>query len=376
MPRILGEQSSFDSDIPTPVEGDKNYASTIDSSLQKLANRTKWLKDNQLVGPQGPAGVAGPQGPQGVQGPAGADGADGIDGFSTINGLTNPGGSITIQAGDNISITDNGSDTITINASISASSESYYINENPTTAALGGVAAGTTFPASSQYTFQQVLDMLLYPYQAPSFSSFSISSLGGLSASGNTLEVGDSISSNRTFTWSTTNSSNVNSNSVSIIDQTGSDTVIANGLANDGSESTTYSAINKITATSHIFRIQAVNTQSTTFSSTYTVNWRHRRWWGTSANVSLSSGDILTLANDEFSTSRSKAFTIDGGGEYIYYAYPASWGTATFTVNGFLNTAWTLEVVSHTNASGHTENYNVYRTNTIQNGTGIQIAIS
>jgi len=107
-----------------------------------------------------------------------------------------------------------------------------------------------------------------------------------------------------------------------------------------------------------------------------TVAFYHRRWWGTSANTSLSSAQILGLANNEFGSSRSKSFTINGNSEYIYYAYPAAWGTATFTVNGLLNTAWTLDVVSHTNASGHVENYNVYRTNTTQSGSGISIAVS
>jgi hypothetical protein len=110
MPRILDEQSSFDPSISTPVDGDRNYSATIDSSLQKLANRTNWLKDNQLVGPQGPVGDTGPQGPQGETGEAG---------FASLNGLTNPDGSITIIGGSNISITDNGIDTITISSTVS-----------------------------------------------------------------------------------------------------------------------------------------------------------------------------------------------------------------------------------------------------------------
>lgn len=115
-------------------------------------------------------------------------------------------------------------------------------------------------------------------------------------------------------------------------------------------------------------------TQTTNTSST--VAFRSRRWWGTDFNPTATSGLILALDNNEFSTTRAKSFTVNGEGEYIYYAYPASFGLATFTVNGLLNTAWTLTVVSHTNASGHTENYNVYRTNTVQNGTGINIVVS
>ncbi len=370
MPKTIIDQESFDENIQVPIVGERDYAGVVESTTQKLANRTLWLKNNQLAGPMGPAG---PQGEIGPMGPQGISGEPGVDGAGTINGI---GGSITIQSGAGIQIEDNGLDTIIISSTSETSGNDYYINENPTTSTVGGIPAGTTFPAASLTTLQQVFDMLLYPYQSPSFTAFSISSLGGASAVGNTLEVGDSISSDRTFTWSTSQSSNINTNSISIIDQTNSDAVIATGLANDGSESTTYTSITKTSATSHVFRIEAVNTQSATLSSTYTVNWRHRRWWGTSSNTNLSSSNILNLSNDEFSTSRSKSFSIDGNGQYLYYAYPASFGTATFTVNGLLNTAWTLEVVNHTNASGWPENYNVYRSNTIQNGTGISIAIS
>jgi hypothetical protein len=375
MPKNITEQSQFDQNVSVPQAGDRDYAPVVESAIQKLANRTLWLKDNQLVGPEGPAGPQGPTGLQGLQGPAGNDGVDGVDGFSSINGVTNPGGSINIIAGPNIVITDNGVDSITIAGTQSTSADLNYINETPTTSTIGGIPAGTTFPSSNPKTIQEVLDMLLYPYQSPAFTSFSISSLGGASAVGNTLEVGDSISSNRTFTWGTSNSSNINANSISIIDQTNATTIVS-GLSNDGTESVTYGSITKTSATSHVFRVEGTDTQSSTFSSTYTVNWRHKRWWGTDPNASFVSANILGLDNSEFSTSRAKSFTIDGNGEYIYYAYPAAWGTATFTVNGFLNTAWTLTVINHTNSSGHVESYNVYRTNTIQNGTGIQIVVS
>lgn len=120
MPKNLTEYESFDSNIQVPQNGDKNYAEVVESSFQKLANRTTWLKNAQLNGVVGPAGEPGATGPQG---PAG------VAGFSTINGLSNPGGSITINGGNNISITDNGNDTITISstASISGNFDNYLL---------------------------------------------------------------------------------------------------------------------------------------------------------------------------------------------------------------------------------------------------------
>jgi hypothetical protein len=87
MPTTIIDQSSFDSDIEVPANGDKNYGPTVQSAVQKLANRTTWLKDNQSAGTVSP-----------------------------INGLSNPSGSVYIQAGNNISIADNGVDTIIINS--------------------------------------------------------------------------------------------------------------------------------------------------------------------------------------------------------------------------------------------------------------------
>lgn len=115
---------------------------------------------------------------------------------------------------------------------------------------------------------------------------------------------------------------------------------------------------------------------TTQINDSTSVIFQNKSHWGTSANTSLSSAQILGLANESFDTNRDRSFTIDGNGEYIYYAYPQSYGAATFHVNGLLNTAWTLFVVSHTNASGHTENYYVYRSNTIQNGTDILVEVS
>jgi hypothetical protein len=135
-----------------------------------------------------------------------------------------------------------------------------------------------------------------------------------------------------------------------------------------------YNYLTPIT-TNTTFTLTASDGTSTTTPST-TVAFYNRRWWGTSALTAFTGPDILTLASDEFSSTRVKSWVQNGNSEYLYYCYPAAFGLATFHVNGLLNTAWTLTVVSHTNASGHIENYNVYRSNTTQSGTGIQLAVT
>jgi len=104
-------------------------------------------------------------------------------------------------------------------------------------------------------------------------------------------------------------------------------------------------------------------------SASATINFRSRRWWGTSVLDTFTGADILTLQNDELATNRQQTRAINGDGKYIWFAFPTSFGVPSFVVNGLPNSAFTISTVSHTNQSGNTQNYYVIRTNTVQNGT-------
>jgi hypothetical protein len=118
-----------------------------------------------------------------------------------------------------------------------------------------------------------------------------------------------------------------------------------------------------------------------TNAATTSVNFLNYMIWGRSANTTLSNSNIQTLhtngggSSRAFATSRSRSFTMDGGGQFIFIAYPAGFGSASFTVGGLPNTAFTLTTNSYTNASGYVTNYLLYRTDTIQNGTGINFVV-
>ena len=51
-----------------------------------------------------------------------------------------------------------------------------YVNSASTTSTVGGITAGSTFPAPGK-TMQEMWDLLLYPYQPPAFTSFNQSGL-------------------------------------------------------------------------------------------------------------------------------------------------------------------------------------------------------
>lgn len=245
-----------------------------------------------------------------------------------------------------------------------------YTNSGATPTTIGGISAGSTF---SNKTMQEMWDALLYPYQVPAFSSFSRTNLES------TYEVGQLlVAGAQTFTWATTNSSNVSANTISIVQNFAPITTLLSSSANDGTEalvlSDTYSAATSTSVT--LYTISAVNSLNNSFSTTISRNWRHKRYWGTHPSFTLpSDSDIINAdgasvgAGNEFSTTRVQTRNgIDGAGNYLFFAWPTSFGTPTFTVNGLPNSAWTKigNAISFTNAQGFVESYDVWISNTAQ----------
>jgi hypothetical protein len=105
-----------------------------------------------------------------------------------------------------------------------------------------------------------------------------------------------------------------------------------------------------------------------TDSASTAAYFLQKRYWGGNANTTINDAGIQALSQ-EFASSRSMTKTITAAGQYVYVCYPAAWGTASFTVNGLPNTAWTLSVQSFTNASGYASSYNVYRSDNLLTGT-------
>lgn len=122
------------------------------------------------------------------------------------------------------------------------------------------------------------------------------------------------------------------------------------------------------TTSSTVFTLTASD-GTTTASAIASLTFYHKRYWGASSSDSLTDVQVLALSGSEFSTSRSATKTITAADQYLYFAYPASFGEATFTVNGMLNTAWILEARVLVNAFGYAANYNIYRSQYKLTGT-------
>jgi len=248
---------------------------------------------------------------------------------------------------------------------------STYTNSGTTPTTIGGIAAGSTF---NTQTMQQMWDALLYPYQAPAFSSFSRTNLN------TTYELGEMVSiGSQTFTWATSNSSNVSANTISIAQNTAPGGFIYGPLAaNVGSSALTVTAtFSAGTATSQLlYTIAGTNSNGAPFSATITRSWMNKRYWGTHPSFTLPSNAQILAANgasvgvgNEFSSTRVQTRNgIDGAGNYLFFAWPTSFGTPSFTVNGLPNTAWTKigNAISFTNSQAFVVTYDVWISNTAQ----------
>ncbi len=108
----------------------------------------------------------------------------------------------------------------------------------------------------------------------------------------------------------------------------------------------------------------------TTNTASTSVSFLNKEYVGVSATVpaSISDGQIIAMTGS-FATSRAISFSASPSAQYIYVAYPASFGAATFTVNGLPNTDWTLTTRNFVNASGATVSYRIYNSNNLLTGT-------
>lgn len=232
-------------------------------------------------------------------------------------------------------------------ASQSASASIYYNNSTQVPATIGGITIGTTF---SNMTMQQMWDMLLYPYIAPSCS------LSGLSNRqfGAPLPV--------TLNWSVTKNSNT---ITSIIVDGVAQIPTGNSQAGTKAAVGTHSITPSVTE-ANTFTMTCSDGTSTPGASV-TLTWMNRRYWGYIDLSSIGSPDLtlnpgssslvgsfitdslikaMTGAGvglgNELASTKNKTYTnINGSGYHLVFAFPTAFGSPNFTVNGLPNTAFT-----------------------------------
>lgn len=104
-------------------------------------------------------------------------------------------------------------------------------------------------------------------------------------------------------------------------------------------------------------------------SKSITFTFQNKVYYGVSPETvsgNVNSAFILGLTGSKFASSKSSVGTITANaeaGNYIFYAQPASFAEPTFNIGGFDTTFPLFATIDFTNASGHQESYNVYRSN-------------
>lgn len=106
--------------------------------------------------------------------------------------------------------------------------------------------------------------------------------------------------------------------------------------------------------------IEAGDGKNTAEASTV-INFLNGVYYGAAVPATYNSAFILGLTKKLASSKSGSVNVTAGAGQYIYYCYPARFGTASFVVGGFTGGFELAGTVSFTNASGYTENYYVYK---------------
>ena len=201
-----------------------------------------------------------------------------------------------------------GTDLGTIISSISSGSggSPIYTGASATTVTVNQIPLGTNI---SGVSLSYLLENIYAPFVAPTFSSFVMSGQATTVEAGTTINAGT-----KTFTWTTTTPGNINSNTITIKDQTlGAN--LATGLANTGSDSVSISAVTFTGITSQTYRILGTPSQGSQIQRDFTINSYYSEFYGAAASVPTGSTGARSLSSSRF-TSSGNVFLLATGTVY------------------------------------------------------------
>jgi hypothetical protein len=92
------------------------------------------------------------------------------------------------------------------------------------------------------------------------------------------------------------------------------------------------------------------------------ITWLQKLFWGVGPAGLTTDADILALASNILTTTRSGTFSATAGvGQKIYFAYRSAFGAASFSVGGFAGGFHLVSnAVLHTNTYSFVEAYSLY----------------
>lgn len=260
-----------------------------------------------------------------------------------------------------------------------------YAGDSPTTVLVENFPIGTDITG---LTYDVLFQNIYAPYVLPAFTSFGITQT-------TPIEVGTTITGLKSFNWVISTASNLQANSISVIDVTNGNTVLQSGISNTSPQNVNIGSVQKVVSSSNQWRATAINTQTNVLTSLVaTVNWYWKLYYGVNVNPTITEAQIEALTGVLRATEVGDfVFPILN---YKYFCFP---DTTPFTdVGGFKDVATNLDVImadstddafysttqpnglsygirSVTNAQSITVNYRVYRSR-FQLGGAITIRVS
>lgn len=236
-----------------------------------------------------------------------------------------------------------------------------YTNDTPCPVNIGGIPAGTTFAG---LTNEEMWNMLLYPYQAPSVTGLNINIR-------NTLEVGTSTANTLTVSWTTNNQSNIKAGTVRVFVNNIDITPADETLPLSGTKTFTITPLRRDDNGSIPVKVRITDVKNNNKERTVNINWGSYMYFGTSNKDTLTEDDIKALSNKEMSSNYKRSYNFGAGG-YKYVCYPNKLGTwkDSFNSSNKLPVPMTrLANVNVTNGNGVTQEYAVYRTSNVLGGS-------
>lgn len=237
----------------------------------------------------------------------------------------------------------------------------------------GNVPANTLIPAGT--TLEDYIRLRGISYLPPAFNNFS-NGISGL------REVGEIISSN-TFTWGTTNTSNINPNSISISsyysNPTTSEIVLFSSLPNSGTQ--IYNGNLSVAFKRNIlFIIKGTNTNNVVFSSTNQITFANKQFYGEDLSSTINENIAENLRISVLKTSVNGDYifvSLINGYKWLVFSSELVQPTSFVDPNN-ANTPVLMQTgvsFSITNSFGIIQNYIGYRS-TNQLGGSITIRVS
>lgn len=106
-----------------------------------------------------------------------------------------------------------------------------------------------------------------------------------------------------------------------------------------------------------------------TATRSVTVSFRLKKYYGVSASDTLSNEQLISMSST-WAQRQQQATNFDcTGGKYPYYIIPSSIAEGIqFWIGGLRNSDWNSEIRDIINSAGYSENYTIFRLNSIQTG--------